>query len=195
MKASQRRLAILAGAAPVFNRKGFSGTSIADILDATALEKGGLYNHFSSKEELAIASFDFAMEQVDAYFTRALKGTESGMPRLLTYLVAFERYVEKPTVAGGCPMINVAMEADDALPFLRDHVQKALERVREMLLANIDRGLSKGHFRRDTDREAMADFLFATLEGAIVVSRGMRSRVHAKRVLATLRTWLLGFAA
>ena len=195
MKASQRRLSILASAAPVFNRKGFSGTSIADILDATALEKGGLYNHFSSKEELAIASFDFSMAAVDAYFTRALKGTESGLPRLLTYFAAFERYIEKPTVAGGCPMVNSAIEADDALPFLREHVQKALENVREMLLHNIDRGLAKGHFRAGTDREVIADFIFAALEGAVVVSRGLRSRVFTKRVIATLRTWLMGFAA
>jgi AcrR family transcriptional regulator len=195
VKASQRRLSILASSAPVFNRKGFSGTSIADILDATELEKGGLYNHFSSKEELALASFDFAMEAVDAYFTRALKGTESGLPRLLTYLTAFERYIEKPTVAGGCPMLNFTIEADDALPFLRDHVQAAIARVRDMLLQNIDRGIAKGHFRADTDRDVIADFVFATLEGAIVLSRGMRSRAHAKRVIATLRAWLLGFAA
>jgi AcrR family transcriptional regulator len=195
MKASQRRLSILASAAPVFNRKGFSGTSISDILDATALEKGGLYNHFGSKEELAIASFDFAMEAVDAYFTRALKGTESGLPRLLIYLSAFERYIEKPAIAGGCPMLNFTIEADDALPFLREHVQAAIGRVRAMLLQNIDRGIAKDHFRTGTDREEMADFVFAALEGAIVLSRGMRSRAHAKRVIATLRTWLLGFAA
>jgi TetR/AcrR family transcriptional repressor of nem operon len=194
VKASQRRLAILASAAPVFNRKGFSGTSIADILDATDLEKGGLYNHFASKEELAVAAFEFAMGTVTAHFTRALKGTESGLPRLLIYLTAFERYIGKPPVAGGCPIANVTIEADDALPFFQDAVQKAFEEMRHLVLHNVDRGIAKGQFRSDTDRDEVADFMVAALEGAIVMSRGMRSRIHAKRVIATLRTWLLGFA-
>ena len=194
MKASERRLAILASAAPVFNTKGFSGTSIADILEATDLEKGGLYNHFSSKEELAVAAFEFAMETVTAHFTKALKGTESGLPRLLAYLMAFERYIGKPPVAGGCPIANVTIEADDALPFFRDAVQKAFEDMRYLVLHNVDRGVAKGHFRSDVDRDEIADFMVATLEGAIVMARGMRARIHAKRVIATLRTWLLGLA-
>lgn len=174
--------------------KGFSGTSIADILEATDLEKGGLYNHFSSKEELAVAAFEFAMETVTAHFTKALKGTESGLPRLLAYLTAFERYIGKPPVAGGCPIANVTIEADDALPFFRDAVQKAFEDMRYLVLHNVDRGVAKGHFRSDVDRDEIADFMVATLEGAIVMSRGMRARIHAKRVIATLRTWLLGWA-
>ena len=195
MRASNRRQAILASAAPIFNRYGFSGTSINDILEATALEKGGLYNHFSSKEELALAAFDYAYRQVDAYFTKALAGTESGRPRLLAYLNAFERYIEKPVVLGGCPIANGIVEADDALPFLRDRVTQALERMRGYVVANITRGCEKGHFRAGTDVEAVADVLVASLEGAILVSRGLRSRTHARRVVATLRTWIESFTA
>ncbi len=190
MKASTRRLSILASAAPIFNRRGFSGTSISDILSATDLEKGGLYNHFTSKEELAAATFDYAFKQVDAYFTKALSGTESGLPRLRTYIDAFERYIERPVVTGGCPIANAALEADDALPFLRERVATALSRMREHVIRNIVRGCEKGHFRRDVDPEAVADFLISALEGAIVLSRGLRSRTPVKHVIATLRTWI-----
>jgi TetR/AcrR family transcriptional repressor of nem operon len=190
VKSSSRRLAILASAAPIFNRRGYSGTSISDILSATDLEKGGLYNHFASKEELASAAFDYAFRQVDAHFTKALAGTESGMPRLRTYLDVFERYIERPTVSGGCPIANATVEADDALPFLRERVAQALEKMRGSMRHNIERGIAKGHFRKNVDPEANADFIIATLEGAMMLSRGARSRAPAKNVVARLRAWV-----
>lgn len=192
MKASNRKRSIVASAAPIFNRNGFSGTSISDILDATALEKGGLYNHFASKEELALASFDYAFAQVDAYFTKALSGTESGMPRLRAYVDAFERYIERPVVNGGCPIANAALEADDALPFLRDRVAAAFGKMRSHIAHNVERGIAKGQFRPGTDPHSVADFVLSTLEGALLLSRGTRSRAHAHRVIATLRAWIAG---
>ena len=51
-------------AAPVFNRQGYVGASMRDLIDATGLEKGGIYNHFGSKEQLALEAYDFAMSRV-----------------------------------------------------------------------------------------------------------------------------------
>jgi AcrR family transcriptional regulator len=187
---SNRRESILASSAPIFNRQGYAGTSIADILDATSLEKGGLYNHFASKEELAVATFDYAFAQVDAYFTKALTGVESGLTKLRTYVDAFERYIERPVVAGGCPIANATLEADDSLPFLRDRVQTAFHRLRDMVVHNLVRAAEKGQFARAIDPEFGADFIVSVLEGALVLSRGMRSRTHARRAAAMLRRWL-----
>ena len=52
-KKEQTRQRIVAEAAPVFNQRGYAGSSLADLMKATGLEKGGIYRHFSSKEELA----------------------------------------------------------------------------------------------------------------------------------------------
>ena len=59
-KGEETRLRIVAEAAPLFNQRGYEGCSIQDIMDATGLEKGGIYRHFESKEELAAEAFDFA---------------------------------------------------------------------------------------------------------------------------------------
>jgi AcrR family transcriptional regulator len=190
MKGSKRRLSILASAAPIFNRRGFAGTSIADILAATDLEKGGLYNHFASKEELALASFEYAFGQVDAYFTRALGSVESGLPRISAFIDAFEHYCERPVVEGGCPLANAALEADDALPFLRDRVQAAFGALRATLVRNLARAVEKRHIQSDADVETLADMIVASLEGALLLSRAMRSRAHVRRVTAGLRDLL-----
>src|SRR5580704_10118479 len=61
-EATRRR--IVEQSAAVFNRHGYSGTSMSDLMAATGLEKGGLYRHFASKEDLAAAAFDYAWETV-----------------------------------------------------------------------------------------------------------------------------------
>jgi AcrR family transcriptional regulator len=190
MKGSKRRAAILASAAPMFNQRGFAGTSIAEILEATSLEKGGLYNHFSSKEELAVASFEYAWQEVNAYFARTLHGIESGAPRLRAYVDAFEEYVKRPVVLGGCPLVNSALEADDALPFLMERVRAAFREMRSFVRHQVQRGVEKGHFRADTDVDAVTDFSIASLDGAIVLARGTGSRASIGRVLGVLRTWM-----
>ncbi len=195
MKGSSRRLSILASAAPIFNRRGYSGTSISEILTATDLEKGGLYNHFASKEELAAEAFDYAFRQVDAYFARALAGTESGLPRLRAYIDAFEKYITEPVLAGGCPIANATLEADDALPFLRDRIARAFANMRGYVARNVERGREKHHFRSDIDSQAVADFIISALEGALLLSRGTRSRTPVEHVVALLREWIEGLVA
>jgi TetR/AcrR family transcriptional regulator, transcriptional repressor for nem operon len=190
MKGSKRRLAILASAAPIFNRRGFAGTSIADILEATALEKGGLYNHFASKEELAIEAFDYAYAQIEAYFTKALLAAAPGLARVRAHIDAFERYGERPVIDGGCVVMNACVEADDALPFLRERVSNAFRAMRGVVRRNLERAVDAGELRSDVDVEQATDFIVATIEGAVLLARGLRSRTHSRNVYAALRNWL-----
>ena len=48
---------IIKTVAPVFNKKGYSGTSLADIAKATGLTKGAIYGNFTDKNELAVKAF------------------------------------------------------------------------------------------------------------------------------------------
>src|ERR1700720_218337 len=59
-KGEQTRRDIVQKSAPLFNQKGYEGTSLSDLMEATGLQKGGIYRHFSSKEELATESFDYS---------------------------------------------------------------------------------------------------------------------------------------
>src|SRR5580693_231420 len=59
-KGEQTRQEIIQKAAPIFNQKGFDGAALSDLMRATGLEKGGIYRHFDSKQELAAEAFDHA---------------------------------------------------------------------------------------------------------------------------------------
>jgi len=45
-KGERTRQRIVELAAPVFNRQGYVGASLRNLIEATGLEKGGIYNHF-----------------------------------------------------------------------------------------------------------------------------------------------------
>ena len=57
-KGELTRQRIIAEAAPIFNRRGYEGCSMQEILDATGLEKGGIYRHFDSKSSVLVDLFD-----------------------------------------------------------------------------------------------------------------------------------------
>ena len=58
-KGEATRRLILERAAPVFNQRGYAGASMSELVEATGIEKGGIYNHFGSKEDLAVEAFDY----------------------------------------------------------------------------------------------------------------------------------------
>ncbi len=72
-KGEQTRQEIIRKAAPIFNQKGYEGAALSDLMRATGLEKGGIYRHFESKEELAEDAFEHAWKVAIA---RRFEGTE-----------------------------------------------------------------------------------------------------------------------
>ena len=59
-KGEQTRQEIIREAAPIFNQQGYDGAALSDLMKATGLEKGGIYRHFESKQQLAAEAFDYA---------------------------------------------------------------------------------------------------------------------------------------
>lgn len=170
-KGEQTRQRIVARAAPVFNTHGYSGTSMAELTRATGLEKGGIYNHFASKEALAIAAFDYAVQVVAERFATALAGKEGAIERLRAIIDSFADYIENPPVAGGCPILNTAVEVDDSDSALRARAQAAMTDLQKLIGSNVKRGVETGELRPDAEPRRVAAICTAMLEGAIMLGR------------------------
>jgi len=65
-KAQETKMRIIEQAAALFNQQGYAGSSMSDLM--RGLQKGGIYNHFRSKDELALEAFDFAVNRVQSEF-------------------------------------------------------------------------------------------------------------------------------
>ena len=169
VKGELTRQRILEAAAPIFNRRGFSGCSMQDVMDATGLEKGGLYRHFSSKEELAVEALKFALARSVRTRTDDLENIESSLAKLR---FAVRRFVETPSImAGGCPLMNAAIDSDDGNPALRQVARAAFLGWKTRLCTIIEAGIQRGEIRGTTKPLSVANTLIATLEGALMMSR------------------------
>jgi TetR/AcrR family transcriptional repressor of nem operon len=188
---TQTRENILRQAAALFNRQGFAGASMSDIMQATGLQKGGIYRHFESKEALALEAFDYAVGQMAARFTAALEGREHAIDRLNGVVDVFARLHDDPPVPGGCPMMNTAVQTDDAeSPALRDRARTAMDGLRTLIRQTVRKGIARGEVRADVDGDELATLMISTLEGGVAISRLYADSVHARRAADAMRTYL-----
>ncbi len=189
-KGGRTREHIIASAAPIFNVKGFAGSSIADVLEATGLEKGGLYRHFASKDELAVAAFDYAVRVLDVRHAAAQVKMTTALGRLGAYVDTVAASIESPPLTGGCPILNTAIEADDTHAELRERAAGAMRDWQARLMEAVEDGVAKRELRPDADASAIASILTSALEGAIMVTALLRDPAHMKRVAGHLHAYL-----
>ena len=88
-KGETTRQQIIQQAAPLFNQRGFAGASMQDIMEATGLEKGCLYRHFASKQELAVEAFHYTLAQAVEARTRHLAEIPHSIDKLRHMVKAF----------------------------------------------------------------------------------------------------------
>src|SRR5260370_35601103 len=189
-KGEQTRERILASSAQLFNRQGYSGSSLTDIMRETGLEKGGIYNHFSSKEQLALEAFDYAYGLVQERVRQALAGKLNAIERLLAIVSVFQGIVEDPPVAGGCPILNTAIEADDANESLRNRARSAMDNWRTTIHRIVNKGIERQEIRPGVDADVLATLLISTLEGAIMLSKLYGDNIHMSRVVEHLTGYI-----
>lgn len=189
-KGEQTREMILARASQLFNRQGYFGSSLSALMQETGLEKGGIYNHFNSKEQLALEAFDYVFEQLQQRISRALAGKYNAVERLLAIVTYFQEILEDPVLAGGCPILNTAIEADDALPVLRDRARGAMDILQGTIQRIINKGIERHEIRPGVDGDACATVFIATLEGAIMLSKLYQDTIHMQRAAEHLRWYI-----
>lgn len=182
-KGEQTRELILRRAAPVFNQRGYYGTSLSDIMAATGLEKGGIYNHFSGKDQLALEAFDYAVELTRQQLREALRGRTHAMDRLKAMLEVFGDMATGRVLPGGCPILNTAVAADDALPALRERARAAMDEWLAFVRRTVERGIERGELRPQRDVDGLATLIVATLEGAVVLTRLYGDNGHMNRAV------------
>jgi TetR/AcrR family transcriptional repressor of nem operon len=188
-KGQQTRRAIVAEAAPLFNQKGFAGTSLADLMRATGLQKGGIYRHFSGKEELAAEAFDYSWEKAVDERLAGVAEIPNCVERLKKTI---ENFVELRVglVPGGCPLMNTAVEADDGNARLRARAKKALQNWTARLTKITAEGIAKNQIGRNVDARDLAQLIIGSLEGALLIARLQKNNAPLRNVRRHLDDYL-----
>jgi TetR/AcrR family transcriptional repressor of nem operon len=183
-KGDDTRQLIVTEAAALFNQKGFEGGSMSALMEATGLEKGGIYRHFSSKEEIAAEAFDYALNLATEARIRDLDTVSNSVDKLKLSIANFVQH--RSSVPGGCPILNTAIDADDGNPVLRDRARNALRQWLGRLEAIVKAGIKAREIRRGTDPRKVATLIVSSLEGALMISRLEKDR----EALLSMRSFL-----
>jgi TetR/AcrR family transcriptional regulator, transcriptional repressor for nem operon len=189
-KGDQTRERIIMKSAELFNRQGYAGSSINDIISATGIKKGGIYRHFASKDEIALEAYNYAAGVVGSKFSEAIDKADSAAGRLLAFFHVYQDVVNNPPFIGGCPLQNTAVESDDTHPALRQRAQRGLLGTLDAMMSIIDEGIQKGEFKQNLDADALASFAFSLLEGGIMLSKLEGSNRHMQMNMASLQSYL-----
>ncbi|GGA75296.1 TetR family transcriptional regulator [Edaphobacter acidisoli] len=191
-KGELTRQRIIEEAAPIFNQRGYAGCSMQDVMEATGLEKGGIYRHFSNKEELAAEAFRYNMGRSVRFRMDAVVGVEGAVEKLRAYVRSWAR--TPSVIPGGCPMLNTAVDADDGNPLLRKLVTEAVQDWKGRIGRIVEEGIAAGEIREDVDPRKIANTLIATLEGALMITRLEGTKEAMRDAQATLESVISAIA-
>jgi TetR/AcrR family transcriptional repressor of nem operon len=167
-KGTETRKRIIERAAPLFNRKGFEGCSMQDIVKAVGLEKGSLYGHFPTKEALAVAAFEYAWNETSA--ARMAK-VDTGKNAIEKLKIHVNNVVSLPSFPGGCPLLNTIADNDDGNPALKKMARDALKQWRLYLQNILKEGQQRKEVRPGIEPEEVAALIISLLEGAMALDR------------------------
>jgi AcrR family transcriptional regulator len=192
-KGEETKERILQQAAELFNQKGYAGSSMSDIMRVTGLQKGGIYNHFKSKDDLALQAFDYAIAQITRRFLAVLREKRHAVERLQAIINVFRNYIDNPQnpiIKSGCPLLNTAIESDDAHPALRDRAQRAMNSWRGIITKIIHKGIDRGEIRSDVNPDEVATIMISSLEGGVMMTKLYGDSIHIARVIKHLNHYV-----
>ena len=190
-KAERTRLFILETTAPIFNKKGYAGTSMSDLTEATGLTKGSIYGNFANKEEVALAAFDYNSAKVRKQIQERIQKANTYYDKLLVYAQVYHSFTRASFPAGGCPILNTAVDADDTNPLLKDKAAQAVLRWKKSIENLIQAGIEAGEFKEDADISGTALSMIALIEGGIMIAKVTNTPASLDKVLKTVNAFVL----
>ncbi|MBI4963204.1 MAG: TetR/AcrR family transcriptional regulator [Desulfomonile tiedjei] len=176
----------------LFSLKGYSNTSIEDILAQTHASKGGFYNHFKSKDQLFMTVLSEARKIWRSRVLDGLEQTSSPCMKLRKFLENFRDLYLKDSenIPGGCVFVTLLVELDDQRPDFAREISEGFSRVLSMMNRLLEQAKASGELRADVNTEAVSRVLFLGLLGASVLYGMDKSSEELGKSVAPLIQYL-----
>ncbi len=166
-KAERTSQFIVQKTAIIFNRNGYTGTSLSDITEATGLTKGAIYGNFKNKEELALAAFNFTVKYQMDEIKAIINTIESPLAKLFAITNFHRNYYAKLVEYGGCPIVNVGIDANHTNPALFTRVKYVIDKIQGSIASIIEDGIFKGEIKDDINAMKYGVRIYSLIQGAV----------------------------
>jgi len=178
----------------LFSLKGFLSTSIHDIMREAKTSKGGLYNHFKSKDEIFSAVLSEARKVWRDRNLAGLDQIEKPVGKVRKLLENYrDRYLkDTETFPGGCIFVTLSVELDDQNPVFSRELNEGFVRLKGMIRRLLDQGKESGELRAEVNTEALTEMIFSGMLGASVIYGTAKSSEGLDRCMNSLIDYLDG---
>jgi AcrR family transcriptional regulator len=160
------REAILARAVDIASVQGLEGLTVGTLAAKLKMSKSGLFAHFGSKEDLQLATVDFARQIFIDEVTLPALSARKGMPRLWGLLERWMGLVEKQVFEGGCFFSAASFEFDSRRGVVRDRIAAIMHEWIAAITRAVYEAQKAGHLDRKVDPTRLAFEIHAISMGA-----------------------------
>ena len=170
----------------LFWLKGYSSTSIADILSRSQVNSGSLYHFFPGKQDVLVAVLEAYRDGIGPMLLEpAWGGVDDPLEKVFALLARYRRSIVDTECQYGCPIGSLALELHEPDPA-----------VRELLAANFTAWVdaveacfreASHRFQPGTDLRALAELTLNVMEGGVMQARTYRDVACFDRAVAQLR--------
>jgi TetR/AcrR family transcriptional repressor of nem operon len=175
--------AALTTAVDLFASKGYSDTSMDDIVKATGVSRYGLYGTFGNKRELFEQALDKYAESMGKQSFLRLLEPDASLGHIRTI---FDERIADMCCAGsekGCLFIHTAMQLAPVDEELRGVLYKFMRRMSKAFAIGLETAKSRGEVREEVDSAAAGDLLTSTMFGLAVLGRAGFGRQALERIV------------
>ena len=177
--------------------RGYQNTALDDVLRESGVGKGNFYYHFRSKEDLGYAILD---QLVAGFLERTLEPcfTALDVSRLDQVRCFLDRVVEaqrQRNCVGGCAMGNLASELSDVHEGFRARLASVFTAWKGRLTAVLAEAQVRGELVPACRPDAVAPFLVAGLEGAILLAKVTKDIGVMEQCVSELKHYLTLYEA
>ena len=173
----------------VFWQKGYSATSIQDLVEATGLSRSSLYSTFTNKHGLFLHALRLYHRQTAANAALlAQAGSATELVYRLLRTIADQELANESCF--GCLVANTSLELGGRDDVVTEAVGKHFSTLEAALAALMQRGQLQGEIPPGKSPLALARFLVATIQGLRVVGRGQIDADQPERLEQIIATSL-----
>ncbi len=180
---------ILKAARQVFVEKGFSRTSVDDVVAACGMSVGAIYNYFPNKDELIRACIDAANRDETNAILADAQAAATLAERVDRAIGGWWKYtIDAP---GGAAFLAEAWGEASRRPVIRELMAVRFERAVTTASLLLRQGMASGELPADLEVEPLARTFAAMLDGLVVeyvISGGRLRQADAReRIRFVLR--------
>ncbi len=162
---------VIETAAGLFLMRGYSYTSMDDVMRESQVSKSNIYYHFKSKEELLLAVVNYWAESYERSLFALLSRSELPVEeRIMAFLGGLTEEMAKRNGHGGCPFVTLYLQCPENAVPVRERIALFFTELQPLLVKLFRQGAAKGEFRERLDAEQTAVLFIACLEGSLVLA-------------------------